>query len=216
MDPKPSEFLNASEISLEIWRTLIEAVLSRGGTDEHLRRIITDKTLQSRLARLIVPSAVGTIFPVSVDYSRSLLEVILAGEYIYVNRDIKEERFPLTENEKGKVSLKLELIRLNKVASEDEVRREIKIQGYRSAKLREELAFGEKYPYFQRKYPVVALGSPWQNPFGYEVVPCLGMSESERALDLCPAGGVWAGFYHFLVVREFKSSDFSTLFRNLF
>ncbi len=41
-------------MQFEIWKALVQAVLSRGGTDEHLRRIITDKTLPDKLAELIV------------------------------------------------------------------------------------------------------------------------------------------------------------------
>lgn len=65
MKRKTSDFLSALGVQFEIWKALVEAVLSRGGTDEHLRRIITDKTLRGKLAELIVGDASSTsTFPV--------------------------------------------------------------------------------------------------------------------------------------------------------
>src|SRR3989344_1099448 len=63
MAKKTSEFLSALGVQFEIWKALVQAVLGAGGTDEHLRRIITDKKLQAKLAELIV--GVGTsAFPI--------------------------------------------------------------------------------------------------------------------------------------------------------
>ena len=54
MARQKSPFLSAFGVVFEIWKELVEAVIAKGGTDDDLRRILTDKTLRDKIADLIV------------------------------------------------------------------------------------------------------------------------------------------------------------------
>ncbi len=65
MARQKSDFLKALGTMLEIWKALVDEVLSLGGNDEHLRRILTSKTLRRQIAELIVGAIKKTSqFPV--------------------------------------------------------------------------------------------------------------------------------------------------------
>jgi len=140
------------------------------------------------------------IFKVAVNYARPLMEMIRAGKYDYVNSDIIAKHFPV----KGKdiLPVELELVHLNKYISSDDAIAEIKQRGFRPAKIEELLAFGEKYPEEQRKYPIVALGSVWRSWRGIRDVPYLGGRGDGRGLSLDCFGYDWDEDFRFLVVRE--------------
>lgn len=57
MAQKKSEFISAFDIAARIWKSLVNAILDRGGTDDDLRRIETDETLRGKLAEFIVGAA---------------------------------------------------------------------------------------------------------------------------------------------------------------
>ncbi|HEY9586269.1 MAG TPA: hypothetical protein VJJ27_01345 [Candidatus Paceibacterota bacterium] len=52
-----SEFLKAMGKGWEIFQSIVNEVLSLGGNDEHLRRILTSKTLRRQIAELIIGTA---------------------------------------------------------------------------------------------------------------------------------------------------------------
>ncbi len=54
MSRPKSEFLSALGVMFQIWKALVDEVLSLGGGDEDLRRIQTDSNLRRKLAELIV------------------------------------------------------------------------------------------------------------------------------------------------------------------
>ena len=145
-------------------------------------------------------ASAANIFKVAVNYARPLMEMIRAGKYDYVNSDIIAKHFPV----KGKdiLPVELELVHLNKYISSDDAIAEIKQRGFRPAKIEELLAFGEKYPEEQRKYPIVALGSVWRSWRGIRDVPYLGGRGDGRGLSLDCFGYDWDEDFRFLVVRE--------------
>ncbi len=49
-----SEFLKAVGTGWEIFQAIVNEVLSLGGNDEHLRRVLTSKTLRKQIAELII------------------------------------------------------------------------------------------------------------------------------------------------------------------
>jgi len=53
---KKSEFLSALGVMLECWKAIVDAVLSLGGGDGDLRRIVTEKGLAMKLAEDIMAS----------------------------------------------------------------------------------------------------------------------------------------------------------------
>ncbi len=57
MARQKSDFLKSLGTMLEIWKAIVDEVLSLGGNDENLRRILTSKTLRRQIAELIVSTA---------------------------------------------------------------------------------------------------------------------------------------------------------------
>lgn len=141
-------------------------------------------------------------YPITVDYGRSVEDGVKTGRYDWSCSDITTRNFPTPANLKGTVEVTVELIPFNRTISSDNVLRELDRRGYRPAELQELLAFGEKYPDVQRQFPVVALGSVWQDPDGGRSVPCLFGDGSGRDLGLGWIGGDWSGICRFVAVRK--------------
>lgn len=190
----------------EITATL--EVLDRHGVSrEHFVNLRKDAELAKKIADLIVGTKqfVDNLFSAIVDYSRSLEDMITAGQYTWVNDDITEKHFPIPKPPVGlptKAEIKLELIHFNKVMTSDKVLAELKKQGLRPATLPELLAFGEKYPEKQREFTIVALCSVWRSFDGGRRVPCLWGGSDWRRLSLSWGDDDWHDYYRFLAVRE--------------
>jgi hypothetical protein len=138
------------------------------------------------------------IYPLRVDYGRSVEEGVKAGRYDLVNPHITSHNFPTKR--KGVVEIRVELVHFDIYISTDEVLHEFNWMGYRPADLRELLAFGENYPEVQRKFPVVALGSVWRRWDGHRVPYLLGCG-SLRYLGL-GTDYSWFRLYRFAAVRK--------------
>lgn len=122
------------------------------------------------------------IYRLSVNYNRNIEEGVRAGKYDWANHDITSEHF--STERKGIVEVFVELIHFNRNISTDKALAELDKMGYRPAELQELLALGEKYPDLQREFPIIALGSDWQNPFGGRQCACLVYHGSGRDLHL--------------------------------
>ena len=141
-------------------------------------------------------------FQVVVDYSQSFDDMIVASKYKLNNPYIAEWNFP-KEEDRGKTEFYLELLHFNRVMSSDQVLAAMKSRNLRPATLSQFLAFVEKYPEEQRKYPIAALGSIWKDdPCGDWRVPCLWRDSRGWVIELGWFGSVWYGDYRFLAVRE--------------
>lgn len=202
MAQKKSEFLSALGIMFQIWKVLVDEVLSLGGGDEELRRIQTDGNLRRKLAKLIVSAgnAIRNTFHIIVDYSQSLADMIKVGKYDGVNSDITAEHFPI--NQKEKVELDAELVHYGRNMESDAVIADLDSKGMRPATLPELLAFGAKYPDKQREFPIIALGSVWLYRDDYRYVAYLDRIGSGRRLRLAWYDDVWGVHCRFLAVRK--------------
>lgn len=201
----------------DFWQTIEENKDKLKVEYEEFKKLIEDQLEDPKppvgevqeMQRDEVSEFANQIFPVEVDYSRSLKEMISAGKYEWAHSDIIEEHFPIFGQDKYKVDL--ELIHFNKVINSDEVLAELKKRGYRPATLPELLAFGAKYPDEPGWYPIVALGSVWLGWRYYYEVPYLWSSDRiKRYLFLSRLEDVWPGFYRFLAVRENSSVNEKT------
>ncbi|MFZ2189513.1 MAG: hypothetical protein WA057_01435 [Candidatus Magasanikiibacteriota bacterium] len=142
-------------------------------------------------------------YTVSVDYGKSVKEMVAAGRYDWSNDDINDTNFKVNGN--GVVTIDLELVHLNKTASSEDVLSYFEQNGLRPATLAELLAFGATYPEIQREFPIVCVDketSSWVGPGGYRNVPYLSRCVSGRGLGLCWFGGGWGGVCRFLAVRK--------------
>lgn len=147
----------------------------------------------------------GNLFKVTVDYSKSLAEMIAAGSYDRKNNDIADKHFPIPKLPAGlptKIELNLKLTYFNKCVTSEKAIAKLKKRGLRPATLPEMLAFGAAYKEKQREFFIVAFGSVWRNLDGHRSIPCLWGSSSERGLGLGWFESDWRPRYRFLAVRE--------------
>ena len=139
-------------------------------------------------------------YVVTVDYGKTLKEMIAAGQYDWENSDINSDNFQIEGD--GTVETKLELVHLNKDASTKEVEAYFEKNGLRAATLEELLAFGAKFPEVQREFPVIALGSAWVSPDGRRGVLYLDRGGSKRNIFLYWRERDWYGLCRFLAFRK--------------
>jgi len=131
---------------------------------------------------------------------RSVKEAIAAGKYDYVNDNINGKNFQAHESDFG--DKYLVPVWFDVLATSGDVVREMeKSMNLRPATLMELLAFGEKYPDEQRKFPIIALGSSCVID-GRRSVPCLNGHDFNRELGLGYWDGGWHACYRFLAVRK--------------
>ena len=106
-----------------------------------------------------------------------LKQLIKSLKLDYVNSDITEENFPLTEE--GKID---KIFSFKKYRTSEEVISKMDKEGYRPANIYEMLAWAKED--WNGKDWVVALGSRWQGPFGDRLVPYLYRDSGPRSLYL--------------------------------
>ncbi len=204
-----SEFLSALGQMFEIWKALADAVLSRGGNDNHLRRIKTDKNLLKKIVDLILET-VKNIFTLRVSSSRSTDEVVAAGKYDWENNTINSQNFPMRELPEGTVEI--EFLEFDydptseQVLAEVERRNKLNTEYTLERPMYEEaLFFGEQYPQEQRKHPIVFLHEPWRDSVGGRRVVVLLEDASGRCLSLYWFDHGWFRRYRFAFVRKSRS-----------
>jgi hypothetical protein len=185
---------------------IIKALRDAGASDDQLRAIITNGSeLPRQIASLlkgVSKSQASDTFTITVDYTKSLADMITVGKYDYTNPNIVEKNFPIQRPSNSKAdiqssgnpyrtpgvqndnSTEIVLVHLNKVASTTEVLAHMDKLGLRPARIEELLAFGEKYPHKQREFPIVALGSVWVVSDQDRFVAYLDGHGSERNLPL--------------------------------
>lgn len=158
--------------------------------------------LAEDLKRLDTAAAVtGKLFPVVVDYRKSLAQMIADAHLDRVDQNIHAANFRLPKK-RTREDVILELVHLDRLittsGAEHEVKKNRKL---RLATLPEQLAFAAHYPDKQREFPIVALGSSCVL-HGSRHVPYLWGSDSRRELGLPWYGGSWLADYRFLAARK--------------
>jgi hypothetical protein len=140
-------------------------------------------------------------FLLTIDYGTPLDELVAAGNYDYISPDITEEHFRVGL---GGRDIESFVVHLHRPTSTDNVVNEMDRHDLRPATIPELLAFGAKYPNPQREFPILALGSTWDDPqSGYRRAARILEHPSDRRLDLAWDHGVeWHQLYHFLAVQK--------------
>ena len=205
-----SEFLSAWGQAFEIWKALTDAVLSRGGNDDHLRRIKTDKNLLKKIVDLILETE-KNIFTLRIGDSRTTEDVVAAGKYDWTNDLIKNQNFPMRPRFEGMVEI--EFLEFDYGPTSEQVFAEAKRRnklstGYTLERPQHEdaLLFGEQHPEEQRKNPIVFLHVPWQDFDSGSSVIVLRESASGRDLELdWFDSGRWGRGCRFAFVRKSRS-----------
>ncbi|OGZ00245.1 MAG: hypothetical protein A2945_04425 [Candidatus Liptonbacteria bacterium RIFCSPLOWO2_01_FULL_52_25] len=98
-------------------------------------------------------------FPVTVNYDLTIEQAVAAGTYFSVDPDLTSKQFPRTR--RGVESVDIALVCFADEVGSDAAARELEGFSFRSANVRELLAFGATYPKFQEENSIMALeGSP--------------------------------------------------------
>lgn len=145
----------------------------------------------------------ASVYPVAVDYGKTVEEMVSAGHYDRKNDDINSRNFPVKgEGTKGTINVNLELVHFNKSVRSKDVLAHLEANGMRPATVEELLAFGATYPEIQREFPIICLGSFWVGPDDDRYMPCLRRGGSRRVLGLNWFGYSWGEVCRFLAVRK--------------
>ncbi len=199
MSRERSQFLSSSGIAFQIFKTIADEVLAAGGNDDDLRRVLSDKELATKIARVIMDGP--QCLKVMVDYGQTLRKMVLAGEYDRVNDDITSKHFPVRGS--GRKEVEITLFHFNRLISSGDAIAQMAKAGYRPALAEELLALGVAYKKLQKQFPIVALGSVWRNPDGGRDMPCLDWWDGlGRYLGLGWFEYDWNGRCRFAAVRN--------------
>ena len=145
-------------------------------------------------------SLIESIHKVTVDYTKSLAEMIEAGKYDWKYSDITQEHFPVQGQ--GREEKDVVLFHFGRYISSGDAIAEMAKAGYCPVQIQELLAFGGANPELQKQFPIVALGSVWRDPGGRRHVPYLDWHDRGRGLSLGWFGSGWGGDYRFAAVRN--------------
>jgi hypothetical protein len=103
----------------------------------------------------------GIIFNFTVDYTRSVEEMVKARKYDWLDTNVID-RYPIPKDKIGKLEkISTELLHLDRLVYYEDAIKEIK-EGYRGATAHEIMAFGEINSELQEDFPIIALESMWQ------------------------------------------------------
>jgi hypothetical protein len=146
---------------------------------------------------------------ITVDYTKSLEEMIAAGRYDWVNRDITPSRFPIVGT--GVAEFETKVFHFDRYISSEDAVTAIKADDTQNpweqpAKIEALLAYGAKNPDEQRQYPIIGLGSVARVRSGRRV-PGLGLIDAERDLGLGWWGSDWRAHHRFLAVRKVRKPE---------
>lgn len=179
-----SNFLKGAGTMWALMQVIVNAVLEKGGSDEDLHCLLTDKGLAKKVAEVIMASRqkVGETYKVIVDYGLSLSKMIELGKYDWFNDDITDKHFELQGA--GQHEVELVLVHLNRNATTKEVLEHLNSLGLEPAKIEQLLAIGAAYPELQKQFPIIALGSVWVDVNGTRFCPYLDCHGGERRLGL--------------------------------
>lgn len=155
------------------------------------------KSLQRVLRTLLVAQPK---LKVEVDYTKSLDEMIQAGNYDWAHGAITSKRFPIQGQ--GRTNVELVLFHFNGQMTSTEVIAEMERQGYRPARIEQLLALGAAYPELQKEFHIICLGSVCQHPNGDRHVPCIDLIADKRELDLFLFDSAWTAHDHFAAVHN--------------
>ncbi len=223
MARKKSEFLSAYGVAFQVLKSITDAVLAEGGSDEDLRSLLSDSEKCRRVAMEIVghkpreqkgtsyrgdvsPAATGfraEVIYVQPSYAdlKKVFDCVYDG---YKNAEFKPIDICKDVSVENR-EIEFELVHLNKDVSTDKALAELDKQGLCPALYEELLAFAAKYPELQKQFPIVALGSVCRYDDDL-YSPYVRWNDVERDLDFYWIDDGWCDRYRFLAVRKQPSA----------
>ena len=143
---------------------------------------------------------IDEILTVTVDRDRSIDDGVRAGKYGCVKSKIRDENFPRTGS--GSTTIEIALVHFGKAMCTTKVITELAKLKLRAADLQELLSLGEQHPDRQCAFPIVALGSMWEDSGLNQCVPYLVGTDAKQELLLDWADGDWDKSCLFAAVPE--------------
>lgn len=196
-----NEILSSLGTAFEIIKKISDAIRALGGTDEDLRRIITESALAKQIAELIMADSLGVskTYQVIVDYSKSMAKMISLGNYDWASEGLTQGFFPIKKGT-GSHKVKLVLVHFDKSSSTNDILAYLDAMALTPASIEHLLAFGEQYPEIQKKFRIIALGSVYDVQCHH--YPTLNYVLGNRRLDATwDQEGFWRDC-RFLAVQE--------------
>lgn len=189
-----SGMATTSEFSVGLAQKFCAMWAAQGGTPEQLNSL-------AESAKRIREILGNVAYTVTVNYDRTVEEMLEAGQYDWSNDNITADNFPLPNGKAGAEIIEVELIHFDRYISSEDAIAEMAKRGLRPATLAELLALGEQYPDLQREFPIVALGTVWRGRGGGRYVPYLYGGGQYRSLDLHWFEDDWDDDCRFAAVR---------------
>ena len=214
-DQAIGDVLSNLGFAFEVFKVITHAVLAKGGTMQHLRRVVKEGALQKQIADLIVPAGseierplIDGEYRVPVAYdmphSKSALESEFSkdgvSELFYGNYEWKNDRSCAEIDQTPGERIMLVKHFNRAIESEDAIAEMDKL-GYRPATHLEAYAFAKVNPELQRQFWIVALGSSAMYG-GSRGVAVLVSDSDGRVLDGRWFGDGWGSGPRFLFVRK--------------
>jgi len=189
---------------------IIGAIENRGFSASQVIELI-NKSNVSNVQNEKVVDTVNEI-KLSIDYTKTVEQVIADGNYNRENSDVTSKNFPISpEMIEKKVEVSTKLFHFNRNISSEDVISEMDEAGYRPANLMELLVLGASFPELQGqfstpelqgRFSTIALGSVWHDAYDGRHVPYLDVNGSRRELDLDHFDGAWSVYCRFFGVRK--------------
>ncbi len=197
---KLAEITHLKDAFLRVFQLLINELSSHERKKFFTRATVLKEQLRNEMNEFFLEF---DIYPVTIDYTLSLEQMIEQGNYNKVGEVITSTNFRVEGN--GTVSLDLELVSFDRELTTTEILGEFESRGLAPAKIEHLLAFGAKYPEKQRKLIIIALGASGvhANDGDHYVLDLYGRT-ALRALGYCNDNDdrQWHTDFQFLAVKK--------------
>lgn len=140
-------------------------------------------------------------YPITVDYSLTLEEMVGAGHYDWIRPEITAEHFPLEGA--ALVTANALLVHFDRQTLARRARVELGHMGLRPGTIVELLAFGAQHPEVQCQFTIVQIASAWMSSDGRRQVGYIYGIEDERYLSFCSFENNWYARVRFLAFPKF-------------
>jgi hypothetical protein len=218
-DQPLADVLSDLGFALEFFRAVTRAVMDKGGTMEHMRRVVRAPSLQKRIADLVVPANVAGFgalregeYLVYVGYDMPTDKDMLEAEFskgcvldLFYGENEWQKHASCAAIDRTPGQRVMLLKQFDRKIGADEAIAKIKELGCRPATHVELYAFQKANPDLQYKFGIVALGSFTLDLHG-PCVAALGATDEWRSLTCCSGETRWRPGTRFLCVPEGSSA----------
>jgi len=171
-------------------------------TERERRLLMAYPEEARRLSRQLLAKMEG-VYLVDVDFTKSIDEMVVAGDYDWHDPDISSKNFGVRDTTGRIITVATEFVHLDETVKTRLALDHLETNGFRPATIEETLAFGTTYPEIQLKFPIVCLDTfCTKDEHGYQHAPCLLHDGLDRILSTRPFSYKWHNNTRFLAVRK--------------